>query len=271
MSDPSRLFASTAHYYARYRPWYPAELFALLKDHFGLDGTQTALDLGCGPGMVALPLAPLVARVHAVDPEPGMLAEGRRLADERDVRNIAWTRGDSTGLPSLGLPPIDLCVMAKSFHWMNGPQVLADLGTMVTADGGVVVASAGPPGTTPLPGWAHVIADVRTAHLGPVRRAGTGVYPEPTDSFHETLERSPFPYVSTTTFEQHVERTLDELVGIQFSNSYSTTAQLGDDKDRFEADLRRALIEHSPDGLFPELIRTEVLIATRYRKERKPA
>ncbi|MER5757688.1 class I SAM-dependent methyltransferase [Streptomyces sp. NPDC002082] len=271
MTDPSTLFASTAWFYARYRPWYPEGFFDLLTSRFALDGTQTVLDLGCGPGMVALPLADRVAQVYAVDPEPGMLAEGTRLARERHAPNIQWRRGDSTTITRMDLPPQDLCVMAKAFHWMNRPQVLADLDQLITEHGGVVVASAGPPGTTTLPNWADVIADVRTAYLGPARRAGNGFYPKPVDSFRETLEHSPFPYVCVTAFEQHVSRTVDELVGIQFSNSYSTTAQLGDRKDAFEADLRRALAEHSPDGLFHEQIHTEALIATRRPAKETPA
>lgn len=43
--DPTELFASTAPYYARYRSGYPPELFTELVDRFGLDGTQTVLDL----------------------------------------------------------------------------------------------------------------------------------------------------------------------------------------------------------------------------------
>ncbi|MGW6880215.1 class I SAM-dependent methyltransferase [Streptomyces goshikiensis] len=262
-ADPPALFASAAEHYVRFRPWYPEELFALLAERFVLDGTQTAMDLGCGPGMSALPLAPRVVRLYAIDPEPGMLAAGARLAAERNVTNIEWINSDSTQITALGLPPIDLCVMAKSFHWFDRPRVLADLDHLITPGGGIAIASAGPPGTTPLPAWAPVIAQVRTAYLGPLRRAGTGTYPEPADRFTDTLRRSPFSRVELTCLEQQVTRDLDQLVGLQLSNSYSTPAQLGDNLDAFARDLRRALLGHDPSGLFHEVIRTEVLIATR--------
>ncbi|WP_329625940.1 class I SAM-dependent methyltransferase (plasmid) [Streptomyces sp. NBC_01255] len=262
-ANPPELFASAAEHYVRFRPWYPDELFALLTERFDLDGTQTALDLGCGPGMSALPLAPHVARLYAIDPEPGMLAAGARLAEKRGVTNIQWINSDSTQITALDLPPIDLCVMAKSFHWFDRPRLLADLDHLITPGGGVVIASAGPPGTTPLPAWAAVIAQVRTAYLGPVRRAGTGTYPEPEDRFTDTLRRSPFSRVELTSLDQHVTRDLDQLVGLQLSNSYSTPALLGDRLDAFTRDLRRALLDHDPSGLYHEEIRTEVLIATR--------
>ncbi len=269
-ADPPALFASAAEHYVRFRPWYPDEFFALLAERFGLDGTQTAMDLGCGPGMSALPLVPHVVRLYAIDPEPGMLAAGARLAAERNITNIEWVNGDSTQITALGLPPVDLCVMAKSFHWFDRPRVLADLDTLITPGGGIVIASAGPPGTTPLPAWAPVIAQVRTAYLGPVRRAGTGTYPEPEDRFTDTLRRSPFSRVELTSLDQHVTRDLDQLVGLQLSNSYSTPALLGDRLNAFTRDLRRALLDHDPSGLYDEVIRTEVLIATRPGRSTTP-
>ncbi|MFJ1635618.1 class I SAM-dependent methyltransferase [Streptomyces anulatus] len=73
-----------------------------------MDSTQHALDLGCGPGTVALELAGTVNAVFAVDPAAGMLKQGQELAVERGIRNIRWQQGVSNALLSLGLPPLDL-------------------------------------------------------------------------------------------------------------------------------------------------------------------
>ncbi|UPT46837.1 MULTISPECIES: class I SAM-dependent methyltransferase [Streptomyces] len=116
--DP-HAFVSAEDHYARFRPRYPDDLFALLADRFRLDSTQHALDLGCGPGSVALELADTVNTVFAVDPAAGMLKQGQELAVERGIRNIRWQQGDSNTLLSLGLPPLDLVVMGKSYHWMD--------------------------------------------------------------------------------------------------------------------------------------------------------
>ncbi|MGW8558045.1 class I SAM-dependent methyltransferase [Streptomyces tubercidicus] len=92
ISDP-QAFASTAAYYARCRPHYPD-----------------------APGSLTLPLAEVTGEVLAVDPAAEMLDQGCRLAAERGVRNIRWIQGDAACLPELGLPPLGLIVMAKSFH-----------------------------------------------------------------------------------------------------------------------------------------------------------
>ncbi len=261
ISDP-QAFASAAAYYAHYRPQYPTALFTLLADHFQLTDART-LDLGCGPGTIALPLAEKAGEVYAVDPAAEMLDQGRHLATERGVHNVHWVQGDSTVLRTLGLPPLDLVVMAKSFHWMNRDQVLTDLDALTTQQAGVVIVSAGPPGTTPLPAWAHVIEDVRSAYLGPTRRAGRGVYPQPHEPYHDTLARSPFSAVTKTVWNEPVRRTLDDLVGLQFSNSYTAPAMLGEHRKAFEEDLRQALLAHDPAGRYEETIRTEALLAVR--------
>ncbi|MGC5041040.1 class I SAM-dependent methyltransferase [Streptomyces sp. DT73] len=261
-ADPHAFVSAEAHY-ARFRPRYPHALYRHLTDRFDLDGTQRALDLGCGPGTVALELAALVHTVIAVDPAAGMLQQGRALACERGVDNVLWQRGDSTALRDLGLPLLDLAVMAKSFHWTDRVQVLQDLDTVTTVQAGIVIISAGPSGAMPLPAWAPVVADVRAAYLGTVRRAGRGTYPEPAETYETTVRRSPFPKVDVMAFDQIVVRSTRELIGLQLSNSYSTPAQLGPRRQAFEEDLRRALLAHDPSGRYEETIRTEVLIATR--------
>lgn len=263
--DPGELFASTAPYYARYRAGYPPELVSYLADRFGLNGTQTVLDLGCGTGQIAIPLAPHVAQVIAVDPEPAMLEEGRRLAGERDVDTIAWYQGDSYHLDALDLPTLDLVVMGASFHWTNRDALLNKLDTLVTAHGAVVVASGGAPGDHTPPPWDEIITEIRTRYLGPARRAGSGTYTHPDERHGDVLARSPFSHVDTVDWTWHLPRDLDSVVGLQFSYSYSAPAQFGDEntRARFERDLRTELARQFPSGDFTETIHTEALIATR--------
>ncbi|MEU8550967.1 class I SAM-dependent methyltransferase [Streptomyces roseoverticillatus] len=260
---PDELFTSTTPYYARYRPGYDPALYHLLAIRFDLNGTQRVLDLGTGTGVLALPLTKLVGHVTAVDPEPGMLDEGRKLAAEQGITNIDWRHGDSTTLLGMGLEPVLLTVMGAAFHWMDRDQNLRDLDQLIEPKGAVVLASGGAPGDIEPAPWLQVIAEVRTRYLGSERRAGSGTYSHPKERHQDVLARSPFSNVETSRWDRTLTRTLDEVIGLQFSYSYSSPAQLGDHKDAFERDLRQALAEFSPASTFDEVVRTEAIIATR--------
>ena len=257
------LFRSTAPYYARHRSGYPPAFFDYLVERFALDGTQRVLDLGCGTGQVALPLSEHVAQVAAVDPEPTMLEEGHKLAAVAGIANITWARGDSCDLHALDLGELDLVIMGASFHWMDRDQVLVDLDQLLAPGGAVVIVSGGAPGTNQPPAWAQTITDIRTRYLGAQRRAGSTTYTHPPERHADVLARSVFSHVETAEWTWCIERDLDDIVGLQFSFSFSAPLLFEGRKDVFEADLRRALTEANPAGVFDERIRTEALIATR--------
>ena len=59
-----------------------------------LRGDERVLDAGCGAGHTALAFAPRVAEVVALDLTEAMLAQGRKLAKQRELANIRFQRGD---------------------------------------------------------------------------------------------------------------------------------------------------------------------------------
>ncbi|OIJ91680.1 class I SAM-dependent methyltransferase [Streptomyces colonosanans] len=261
--QPDELFTSTAPYYAKYRAGYPPQLFTHLADWLGLDCTQNALDLGTGTGAIAIPLSEHVREITAVDPDPGMLNEGRKLASARGITNIAWRLGDSHHLDQLNLGPLHLVTLGQAFHWTERDVLLSALDNLITPDGAVVVVGGPTPGAIEPPAWLQVVDEVRSRYLGRERRAGSGTYAHPKEGHQEVLARSPFSHIEVARWDRVITRDLDQVVGLQFSYSYSSPAQFGDKKAAFEEDLRRALTEFSPEGGFDELVRTEAIIATR--------
>ncbi|MFJ3977303.1 class I SAM-dependent methyltransferase [Streptomyces sp. NPDC090021] len=261
MSTP---FASAAPYYARYRPPYPQEFLTLLADRFVLDGSQTVLDLGAGPGTLGLSLAPLAEHVYAVDPEPAMLAEGARLAEERGLGNISWLRGDDAAVTRLCLPRIDLCVIGRAFRRMDRARVLADLDEVLAPRGGVAVVEAVHRPGDPEPAWLNVVQEVRQRFLGPGRTAQSdgGDWEELCD----VLAKSPLSHVETHRWDQPVRHTVDGVIGLQLSLSSSGPDQLGDRMAAFETELRRALLDHDPRGTYDRTLRIGAAVATRPRR-----
>src|SRR5258707_15082688 len=84
--QPSSRFRSAGPYYVRFRPRYPAALIAALVQRSGLDGSGRLLDLGCGPGFLAIALAPHVAEAVGMDPEPEILTLAAPEAAPAGVR-----------------------------------------------------------------------------------------------------------------------------------------------------------------------------------------
>ncbi|MEV7523754.1 class I SAM-dependent methyltransferase [Streptomyces sp. NPDC091371] len=254
-------FAAAAPYYARFRPAYPKAVYTHIRTCFRLDRTQHLLDLGCGPGTLAIPLARYAAVVHAVDPEPAMVAEGLKLAEARGAVNIAWQVADASRLPDLGLPKVMVCTMGRAFGWMDRSQVLADLDSVITPDGGLAfVSSVAPPEPPP---WLKVIEMVGANYLGPDYRTRYGPAVGPVGGLDDLLAGSAFSHVETAVFEQSLEFTLEELVGLQFSFSYTSPDVLGDRQAAYEADLRSGLARFDPAGRFCETRQTVCTTATR--------
>ncbi|MFE2164653.1 class I SAM-dependent methyltransferase [Streptomyces sp. NPDC059447] len=262
---PGGMFASTVPYYARFRPAYDPRLFALLGRRFALDGSQRVLDLGAGSGALTLPLAPLLREVIAVDPEPGMIAEGRRLAARAGVSGIDWRLGSSDTLLAMDVGPVLLTVMGAAFHWTDRERLLRDLNTLIEPEGAVVLATCGARhDDLEPPPWLPVVEQVRRRHLDPGRLRGSGPAGYPDVRHQEVLLRSPFSRIEEVHWDRTVSRGVDEVVGLQLSYSFTSPAALGPGRAAFEHDLRQALVAFRPDGgTFDECVRTEAVIAVR--------
>jgi SAM-dependent methyltransferase len=73
------------------RPAYPPETFTILNELIG-DEPRVVLDVGCGTGNVARPLAEYVERIDAVDLSLPMLERAKTLPGG-DSAKIRWVHG----------------------------------------------------------------------------------------------------------------------------------------------------------------------------------
>ena len=87
-------------------------------------GAERVLDAGCGTGHTALAFAPLVAEVVGVDLTEAMLEQGRRLAAERGLTNIAFQFGD---VEQLAFPDASFDIVASRYSAHHYPHPSAAL------------------------------------------------------------------------------------------------------------------------------------------------
>ncbi len=247
-------FKGTAAYYARYRPPYPDILFVRLRERFGLDGTGRLLDLGCGTGQMALPLAGSFEQVIAMDPEPEMLAHGASAAGRLHIINLRWIEGSSEDLgPHLG--SFRLVTMGRSFHWMDQEVTLRTLSGMIEPGGGLVVIDTS--SDSAANAWQQAVKKVMRRWLGDTRRAGSA-----TQERHEAvIARSPFARMEVYRLRYQRAWSIESIIGYVRSLSFASIEVLGGRQQAFEADLRRALLRMAPAGHFVEDVELGAILA----------
>ncbi len=255
-----RRFRTTVPYYARYRLGYPERLVSAAAEISALQPGELVLDLGCGPGLLALSFAGLGARVVAVDPEPEMLAAGRRAAAEAGLA-IDFREGSSFALPA-GLGSVKLVTMGRSFHWMDRAATLKALDRIVAPGGALALFGESHPRTRENR-WRQIAAEV-SARYGADHELHRRMRRAPDARSHESyLFDSAFcELVGSSVFVRHT-LTAEDIIGRELSLSVSSPEKLGDRREAFEAELRAALAEFSPDGQFTEIAELRAVVARR--------
>lgn len=258
------LFAGTAWHYARYRPGYPTAFVDDLIQRLGLDGTGRLLDLGCGTGQLALPLAAHVTETVGMDPEPDMLTEASLQAQEAAVTNVSWIQGNSSDLPG-DLGHFTLVTMGRSFHWMDRERVLTALDEMVDDDGSLVIANDSNL-VLPSTPWQQAIQEVQRRFLPPDYQYGPPPAADTGPTHEQVLAKSPFRQVNRQVYEFTRPWTIEQAIGYLYSTSLPLRRLLGDRQAAFEDTVTETLLSIEPSGHFTEPAALEVLTATRTRQ-----
>ncbi len=266
VNDPTA-FQGTASYYTIGRPPYSLQLRATLIDELGLDGVGRLLDVGCGPGVLVVELADLFDDSVALDPDEGMLSEGRRRAQLAEVSNIRWIQGVAEDIARLDLGPCRLVTFGQSFHRTERYRVAESVYDLLEPEGGIALVAHTVEGRPIPPGTGHPripdaeVQELIARYLGSRVPTGCAVAPE---RWEESLAKTRFgvPQVVFAPGRPDLVRHIDSVVAGYFSMSYAAPRLFGDKRASFENDLRALLRKHSSTGLFWDWPGdTEILIA----------
>jgi ubiquinone/menaquinone biosynthesis C-methylase UbiE len=256
----SRRFRTTVPYYARYRLGYPPQLIARVGALAGLVQGDAVMDLGCGPGLLAIPFAERGMRVTAIDPEPEMLAAARRAAADAGVE-IDFKQASSFALPG-DIGPFKMVTMGRAFHWMDRVETLRVLDRLTLSDGALALFEDDYPRTAEN-AWLKALNAIgkrygaeEAAHRVAARRSDYRTHVSYLfDSVFSQIERAGIVIRRTIT--------VDDIVGRAYSLSVLSKEALGDRAQAFETELRAELARLSPDDRFTEIAELGALVARR--------
>jgi len=139
VSPPAIDFGLRSEDYAAHRPGFPPSFYERLERYLALEGTQ-ALDLGTGPGVVALELARRGATVTGLDISEAQIEAARRRAQELSLADRAAFRvgrAEETGFSDASL---DLVTAGQCWVWFDHDAALAEIARVLRPGGHLVVA-----------------------------------------------------------------------------------------------------------------------------------
>lgn len=196
-----------------------------------------ALDLGCGPGKLALALAPHFAHVDAVDPSAAMID----VALQAHAPNIAWICATAEDAPLHGA--YDLVVAGTSLHWMDHTILFPRLKGLMAPD--AVLAAIEGDGVSEAP-WRGVFDAFITdwlARLGTLRNE---------QAFRTALARheTHLEIAGRERFSALNAEAIGDFIEGQHSRATWTRARLGPALTReFDRDLTDRLSPYAEDGI----------------------
>lgn len=98
-----------------------------------------ALDLGCGDGTTAVPLARLGAEVQGIDIARNLVEAGRRRAQAEGLSQLNFSHGDACSLTGVADDSFDLTLSVFGAMFAPQPDAVAQEMVRVTRSGGRIV------------------------------------------------------------------------------------------------------------------------------------
>ena len=111
----------------------------VVAESLGITPSLRVLDLGCGDGTTAVPLASLGADVLGIDIARNLVEAGNKRAAEAGLRNLKFQEGDACNLEGIADDSFDLTVSVFGAMFAPKPFDVAKETVRVTKRGGRIV------------------------------------------------------------------------------------------------------------------------------------
>ncbi|MDI4238057.1 methyltransferase domain-containing protein [Bradyrhizobium sp. 31Argb] len=244
-------FATTVDLYEQFRPPYPPTFFREVAQRLALTKQHALIDLGTGPGLLALGFADYVGRIVAVDPEPNMLAAARQAAKQAG-REVTLVESRAEDLPE-SIGRFDLVTIGRALHWLD-ESTLGPLFERLVAPGGVVAICASASAPDGRNAWLEEYTAARRTwsdkELWSESRSGRRVHRE----LSSLLQGTAFQAAEMIRVESVKETSVADLAQRMLTFSSSSPAVLGEKVEPMLRDVEVRLMPMSRDGVLTEFV-----------------
>jgi SAM-dependent methyltransferase len=246
------LYRGAAEDYERYRPPYPPGLLTSLTRTAGVTGRGQLLDLACGTGQVALPLAGQFEQVLAVDQEPDMVRVGRLSVEGGSgLSNIEWRVGAVEDL-ALADGTFELVTAGNAFHRLPRQVVAGKVFGWLRPGGCFALLWGGTPWRDNFEPWQKSLSSTLERWMDAVgsrERIPAGWAEAQTAKPDiEVLREARFEVLERFSVAATLSWTAGSLAGFLYSTSFLSRAVVGTRVTEFEEDLRRSVFEEAGAG-----------------------
>ncbi len=104
------------------------------------NSSSVVLDYGCATGSIALEMADMAKEVRGIDISSNMIEIAKRKADERKIKNIAFTRAAIFD-ESLGKESFDLILALSILHLVEDSAQAIDRINQLLKPGGIFISA----------------------------------------------------------------------------------------------------------------------------------
>ena len=233
-----------ADLYHRYRHGYPAAVLDAVTGVFRLTPDDRALDLGCGTGQLAVPLAARVRSVIGVDPEADMLQRARQAARDAKVTNVTWTLGADTDMPMLrallGDRSVGVITIGQALHWMDHRALFANAKPLLRPGGGIAIVTNGSPLWVHDTSWSRALRQFLERWLDTEVKSACGTDEPSQRRYRDALAAAGYE-LRDAAVDYDVELSVEDLAGGIYSALGADRLPPPDERPRVTDQIRQVI------------------------------